>query len=889
MVMRMILGSLLCLAALFGAAQQTTTTVGKPGKGTYFGKVDTRKFLPQVDSTSVKALGKPENPSLDEMPFSRKTPILRQERNTLPVGNLTDIARVQREALFRGPEDPFLDPPDPCASVGPDHVVFVVNTRLGFYDKATGTQQFLQDFATFFGNTIETDFIFDPKVVFDHISNRWYVTLLDGLNFSAPAGRSNVLLAVSDDSNPNGTWHMYRIDSTVDYSGTSTWIDYISLGYSKDGIMYGGNSFGFSGGAPGCTFWVIRKSSVLSGGTPVVTEFEDTSAEVWSPQAVENFDPNLTKSYFVNAEFSFGPVNRVQFHRIDNVATTPTKTTSFITVPTFDRPSRDAQSTNGRSLDSLDARSINAVFRNNKIAIAHTIDVSGRPGVRWYDFDVNTTTNAVTLNQSGNVSSGTLDFHMGSVSLNSVGDIALTMTRSSTTIAADIVAVGRKQGDAAGTMGAPVLLESSAGTNYTQGGGRWGDYSSTSVDPSNAISFWAGHMNIRADNEWRTGFFKFNITTPMSIVNTPATVVGGVNTIGTVTLESAANGNTSISLSSNKPAVATVPATVTVNNGQTSANFTITTNTVVTNESVVITATQGGNVKTDTIVVQVGTEPDLSSVTTAQTTIGGGRTVVGTVTLAGPAVGAGHVVTLSDNGSELSVPANVTVPAGQSSATFNVNTVVVNNAVTRTITATKGAIQKTKAVVIVPYTLTNFTINVSSVICGNTATGLVNINTYAPQAGKVITITDNSAALITPTTVTIPNGVGGTTFPIQTTASTVSITRTVTASLNGVSITRNLTLTLPDITKLTAPTNTVQGGQNVQVTVHANGLPGNNFIVNLTSSGAPLSVPATVTFTYAQSTKTFTATTAPTASTQVKFITATRNGRTRTITFTITP
>lgn len=886
--MRGLFGIPLALLAVFALGQETTTT-GTPGKATYMGTVDTRRFFPQVDTTTIKALGRPENPSLDEFPFTRKTPIVKQEPNTIPVGGLTTVSRVKREALFRGPEDPFLDPPDPCAGVGPNHVVFVVNTRVGFYDKATGAQQFLQDLATFFGATAQTNFQFDPKVVYDPVASRWYMIILDGFNQSEPAGRSNILLAVSDDSNPNGTWHKYRIDSTIDYSGTSTWLDYSSLGYCKDGILMGGNSFGFSGGAPGCTFFVVRKSTVLSGGTPTVTVFEDTSAEVWSPQAVENFDPTLTKSYFVNAEFTFSSQNRIQFHRFENIATTPTKTTTFLTVPSFSRPSGDAESTNGRFLDSLDARSINAAYRDGRMVLVHTIDVSGRCGVRWYELAVNPTTNTLSLAQSGNIAQAGVDMHMGSITTNSVGDIGVTFTRSSSSIAADIMGAGRKSSDAAGSMGAPVLLEASAGNNYTQGGGRWGDYSSTSVDPSNTISFWGGHMNIRSDNEWRTGFFKFNITTPMTSVTVPASVVGGVNPTGTVTLESAANGNTVVSLASSNSTVASVPSSVTVTSGQTSKTYTITTSVVVSNTNVTITATQGGNVKTDVIQVQVGSDPDLSAVTTAQTTIGGGRTVVGTITLTGPAVGAGATVTLSDNGTELSVPASITIPAGQASGTFNVNTVVVANSVTRTITATKGPIQKTKNVVIVPYTLTNFTINVSSVICGNTATGLVNVNTYAPQSGKDITITDNSAALITPATVTIPNGVGGTTFPIGTTASTVSITRTVTASLNGVSITRNLTLTLPDITKMTASPTTVKGGTDIPVTIHANGTPGNNFVVNLTSSGAPLFVPATVTFTYAQSTKVFTATTAVTASTQVKFITATRNGRTRTITFTITP
>jgi len=886
--MRLFVGvAALSLVVLSGA--QEITTLGEPGAAAYMGSIDTRTLLPAIDKTLINTLKKPENPSLDEVTFNRRTSILPQVRNNLPVGGLLPVSRTLKEAKFRGPEDPVLDPPDPCAAVGPNHVVMVVNARFGFYQKSNGAEQLAQNFSTFFGATAETDFQFDPKVVYDPVAGRFYMLILDGFTASNPPDRSNVLLAVSDDSDPNGVWHKYRINTTIDYNGTPTWLDYASLGFNKDGVMFGGNSFGFSGGAPGCTFFVIRKSSILNGGTPVVTIFKDETAEVWSPQAVENQDPTLAKSYFVNAEFPYSVSNRLQIHRIDNIAGTPTKTTTFLTVPSFDRPAGDARSTNNRFLDSLDARTINAVYRPGRIVMVHTIDVNGSTGVRWYELNVNTATNAVTLLQSGNIAQAGVDMHMGSISKNSLGDIALTFTRSSPTIAADIMMAGRKATDPLGSMGAPVLLESSAGTNYTQGGGRWGDYASTSVDPSNHISFWGGHMNIRIDNEWRTGFFKFNVTTPMQTVTIPSAIVGGANSSGTVTLEAAANGATTVNLTSSHPTILAVPASVTVPNGATSANFAITTQTVAANQSVVVTATQGENVKTDSTVVQIGTEPDLVSVNTAQTTIGGGRTVVGTITLSGPAVGSGATISLSDNGAELSVPTSLTIPAGQTTGTFNVNTNPVAQNVTRTITATKASITKTKNVLIIPYRLTGFSINVSSVIAGNNATGIVNINTYAPQAGTVVAISDNSAALNTPTSVTIPSGVGGITFPIGTTATSVEITRTVTATFNGTSITRSLTVTLPDITFMSADPKTVKGGTSIPVTIHANGLPGNNFIVNLTSSGAPLFVPPTVTFTYAQSSKVFTATTAPTASTQVKYITATRNGRTRTITFTITP
>jgi phage tail sheath gpL-like len=78
-------------------------------------------------------------------------------------------------------------------------------------------------------------------------------------------------------------------------------------------------------------------------------------------------------------------------------------------------------------------------------------------------------------------------------------------------------------------------------------------------------------------------------------------------------------------------------------------------------------------------------------------TVVGGASVSGTVTLSGPAPSAGIVVMLtSSRPSQAAVPRSVTVAAGQRSATFSVTTVPVTADTTAWISgtyrgATKGA------------------------------------------------------------------------------------------------------------------------------------------------------------------------------------------------------
>ncbi len=89
-----------------------------------------------------------------------------------------------------------------------------------------------------------------------------------------------------------------------------------------------------------------------------------------------------------------------------------------------------------------------------------------------------------------------------------------------------------------------------------------------------------------------------------SISLNPSTVTGGSNSTGTATLTSAApSGGLLVSLSSSNMAVATVPASVTVASGATSAAFTVTTSSVASSTAVTITATGGGATRTANLTV----------------------------------------------------------------------------------------------------------------------------------------------------------------------------------------------------------------------------------------------------------------------------------------------
>src|SRR5712691_4259564 len=90
-----------------------------------------------------------------------------------------------------------------------------------------------------------------------------------------------------------------------------------------------------------------------------------------------------------------------------------------------------------------------------------------------------------------------------------------------------------------------------------------------------------------------------------SLTLNPTTVVGGNSSQGTVTLSgSAPSGGAMVSLSSNNTSVATVPSSVTVQSGNSTANFTVNTSPVGATTSVNISGSFSGVTKTAALTVQ---------------------------------------------------------------------------------------------------------------------------------------------------------------------------------------------------------------------------------------------------------------------------------------------
>jgi subtilisin family serine protease len=339
---------------------------------------------------------------------------------------------------------------------------------------------------------------------------------------------------------------------------------------------------------------------------------------------------------------------------------------------------------------------------------------------------------------------------------------------------------------------------------------------------------------------------------------TPSSLAGGNTSVGKVTLNAAAPaGGKVVTLTSNKPD-AVVPATVTVPEGATTAQFNITTTPVTANTSVTITAKTGTTTKTATLTVKLAGP---KTVTFSPTSVMSGNASTGTVTLTGPAPAAGITVTLASNKPEVTVPNSVFVNGGSISAQFTANTGNVTANLAVSVTATANSIVKSGALTVLPV-LKSVTVSPSSVIGGKSATGTVTLNGAAPAGGVVVTISDTNAAADTVASVTVLAGATTATFPITTTPVSSNTTGTFSGTALGATKTSSsFTVKPPALSGFSFTPSSILSGVTSTGKLTISGAAPAGFTVNLTSgNGSVAPVPVSVTFATGQTTATFTVT-----------------------------
>ncbi|MBU0753518.1 MAG: hypothetical protein KJ645_00160, partial [Planctomycetes bacterium] len=214
--------------------------------------------------------------------------------------------------------------------------------------------------------------------------------------------------------------------------------------------------------------------------------------------------------YFISLDDS----SSLRLRRLDPPLTAPTLADlGTVSVPYFDMAPNAPALGSSVPLNTVDERLMMAMYRDGSVWTAHTIDVSGRAGCRWYEIDAAT----LSLIQWGNVADPSLYFFFPSIAVNRHGDAVMGFSGSKADQYPACYYTGRLASDPAGEMAEPVLYKEGTGPQNNidyYGRNRWGDYSYTTIDPGDDTGFWTLQEYGHSTDIWGTYGAKLKMQAP---------------------------------------------------------------------------------------------------------------------------------------------------------------------------------------------------------------------------------------------------------------------------------------------------------------------------------------------------------------------------------------
>jgi len=220
-------------------------------------------------------------------------------------------------------------------------------------------------------------------------------------------------------------------------------------------------------------------------------------------------------------------------------------------------------------------------------------------------------------------------------------------------------------------------------------------------------------------------------------VDLPIALKGGTTTTMSVTLNGPAPvGGATIAVDDDSNSLAT-PVSITVPEGASVGSANVTSTPVALNTTIRVRARLGlgGKVVTTSIV-----PPVLDSITTSGSATGGAKGS-GTVLLDTPAPAGGKVVDLSDDLPSASVPAHVTVLAGQTSVNFTITTIPTAAFEQGLIMATAGPTSVTAPFEVQPPMVLSVTFSASPTLSEAPLKATVKLTGPAPSGGASVALT----------------------------------------------------------------------------------------------------------------------------------------------------
>ena len=413
-----------------------------------------------------------------------------------------------------GSYSPRWAPPDTDGAVGPNHYVEIVNADIAVFSKL-GALLFgpvpTNTLWSGFGGSCEARDDGDGVVEYDRLADRWVLTQFTNDHTNTEC------VAVSTTGDPTGSYARYAFTYPAfpDYPKLAVWPDAYYITFN----LFGPN--GFAGGMA-CAY---DRASMLVGGPATQQCFNlgtafggllpadldgATAPSAGSPDFIVNYGSNRLNLWKFHVDWATSANTSLSGPAAVGVASfSPACGGSCIPQPGT-----------SQKLDSLSDRLMSRMaYRNfgdhQSLVVNHSVGTgflnTGPAAVRWYE--VRNPAGTPVVYQQGTYAPDSTDRWMGSLATDQAGNIGLGYSASSASVRPSIRYTGHLVSDPLGVMGqGEGILQAGSGSQLPTLG-RWGDYSSMTIDPSDDCTFWYAGEYLKADGtfNWSTriGSFRF--------------------------------------------------------------------------------------------------------------------------------------------------------------------------------------------------------------------------------------------------------------------------------------------------------------------------------------------------------------------------------------------
>jgi hypothetical protein len=405
---------------------------------------------------------------------------------------LKEILSKKSETGFLGIEYTGWTPPDPIIAAGLDHLVVMTNGGIAFFEK-DGTKIFqdeIEDSYGFWGEVGASNFVFDPEVIYDPYEDRFMAIASE----RGPGSKSYFLLAISDDANPDGSWHKYRMDVTSLGGGGD--IDSPNIAVDSQAIYLTADFF--TGGQK-YLIYILEKEPFLSGSIGTTKNLLITGSQSYGIPVTYGESPAM----YMIEHFESPSNSKVRLHAITDSLGSPQLVYYDLTVPAYTPPEFAPSKGTGSRITTFDSRFWSCVWRDSSLWATHH-QGSERVKARWYQIKTNDwpETGVPELIQSGDIDPGPdIRTFFTAIAPDGYGNAQMVFARSSPDEYISISKCGRLASDPLGTMRKVTFIKNSS-SPYN--GSRWGDYSGISCDPSDNYTFWMHGEYTPGDDIWNT-------------------------------------------------------------------------------------------------------------------------------------------------------------------------------------------------------------------------------------------------------------------------------------------------------------------------------------------------------------------------------------------------